>query len=82
MAYTPPNTLSALRYDEFVEWLAPQPSVEMLPSTNEWEVVRYRRATAAGTHEYSIIYRNKKNKLTFTGESAADYERFEREIKE
>lgn len=51
------------RIDKFHAWLKAR-GAEVLIPTNEWEVLRFR--TNSGT---SIIYRNKSDRLTFTGDA-------------
>lgn len=57
-----------VKLEKFKTWLGKR-GVVILDPTNEWEVVRFK--TENGT---SIIYANKREDLTFTGESEAAYD--------
>lgn len=57
-----------VKLEKFKTWLGKR-GVVILDPTNEWEVVRFK--TENGT---SVIYTNKRDDLTFTGESEAAFE--------
>jgi len=56
-----------VKLEKFKTWLGKR-GVVILDPTNEWEVVRFK--TENGT---SVIYSNKRDILTFTGESETAY---------
>lgn len=62
-----PTTLAKLRprLDALRAWLTER-GVGMIDTTNEWEVLRFK--TATGT---AVIYRNKHDQLTYSGDSRA-----------
>lgn len=55
--------IEMVKLEKFKTWLTKR-GVVLLDPTNEWEVVRFK--TDNGT---SVIYTNKRDQLTFTGES-------------
>lgn len=59
-------------FEKFKTWLGKQ-GAEVLPPTNEWEVVRFRT-----TNGVSVIYTKANGRLTFTGESDKAMSRFEK----
>lgn len=62
--------MSLLDDDElasFRDWLSER-GAEVLEPTNTWEVLRFR-----ANGETSVVYRNKQNRLRFTGESREAY---------
>jgi hypothetical protein len=77
-------------FDEegFGMWLANDPTIEPLPTTSEWEIIRYRREEVigprngeeklTGNYLYGIVYRNKKGRVTLVGEAEEDYLTFTR----
>lgn len=73
---------SGVMFRQFKGWLQADPTVELLPTTSEWEVLRYRReqtdeqGRGLGVHTYSIIYRDKKERNTLTGDALTDWEIF------
>lgn len=56
--------------EQFKAWLLSR-GATIEPSTSEWELVRYRLPSAPGVQ---IIYRNKKERQTYTGTSFRDWE--------
>lgn len=61
-----------MKADKFKQYLQ-QSGAEILEPTNPYEVVRFRTVNGV-----SIIYKNKRGSLTFTGEAEEAYERMER----
>ncbi|MEX2964579.1 HNH endonuclease [Microbulbifer sp. TYP-18] len=55
------NKLSERRINKFTKWLAAQ-GAEMLPTTNEYEVLRFRCSLGVG-----VIYRTKQGKHSVSG---------------
>lgn len=65
-----PITTTEFKADAFAEWIDAQGWQRAKP-TNEWEVIRYR--SADGWH---IVYRTKKDGITWTGNSHEHYRAF------
>jgi hypothetical protein len=65
-----PRNIADLNLRKFKAWLNTHGG-HMLPCTNTWEVVRYRRGGLV-----SIIYRKSTGQLTYTGNSGMDYKEF------
>lgn len=63
------------REESFKKWVEENGGV-VHPSTNEWEVVRYRKNGVV-----SIIYRNKKGRYSLLGRSLDDVDEFTRSVK-
>lgn len=66
-------------FDSFSKWLI-ESDCEILPPMNEWEILRYRHPVPYENETIitrtAIIYKNKKNALTFTGWSSKHYRDF------
>lgn len=66
-------------FDSFSKWLI-ESDCEILPPTNEWEILRYRHPVpyenGVVITQTAIIYKNKRNTLTFTGWSEKHYRDF------
>lgn len=56
--------------EKFKNWLSKR-AVVLLSPTNQWEVVRFKTVNGV-----SVVYTNKHNRLTFTGESQKAYDLF------
>ena len=62
--------MKASEVEAFKEWLTVRGAIVKAP-TNEWEIIRFLSDEGTG-----IVYRNKANRLTFSGDAARAYAAF------
>lgn len=65
-------------FRQFRSFIERDQTAETLEPTNEWELLRYRRAEwtggkPEGTYEYGIVYRNKRGQEHYTGCAERDF---------
>lgn len=60
-----------MKTDKFITFLR-ESGAEVLETTNEWEIARFRTMNGV-----SVVYQNRKGKLSFTNEAYEAYEKFQ-----
>ena len=65
-------------FNQFKAHIEADKTAEILEPTTPWELLRYRREDWVdghfmGTHDYGIVYCNKRNQRHYTGAAETDY---------